>query len=264
MRMMRQLGWAALALGLALLWPALARASLLTASYYSVPNNNAQDPDFQGAVTGLVQGEVQSQLGPDGLPVVTSLGAQNIKMVNSQGEILWWTPSTTYGIQFVGQANTSLPINDPYMYVSNVPNNFSNSNANDNTQFLTAHFQGTFSTTLSGTYSLNSDSDDDTWVFIDGILVVDNGGVHGATDVITNFTLSAGAHTIDIFYADQHTTGAVFDLNSFTGPDGNPVNLNPVAPEPASLTMLGLGALGLMGYGWRRKRKAARVPVAAG
>jgi PEP-CTERM motif len=28
-------------------------------------------------------------------------------------------------------------------------------------------------------------------------------------------------------------------------------------PEPASLTMLGLGALGLMGYGWRRKRKAA-------
>jgi hypothetical protein len=26
------------------------------------------------------------------------------------------------------------------------------------------------------------------------------------------------------------------------------------APEPASLTLLGVGAAGLLGYGWRRKR----------
>jgi hypothetical protein len=29
------------------------------------------------------------------------------------------------------------------------------------------------------------------------------------------------------------------------------------APEPASLTLLGLGALGLLGYGWRRRQQAA-------
>jgi hypothetical protein len=28
-------------------------------------------------------------------------------------------------------------------------------------------------------------------------------------------------------------------------------------PEPASLTLLGLGALGLLGYGWRRQQQAA-------
>jgi hypothetical protein len=28
-------------------------------------------------------------------------------------------------------------------------------------------------------------------------------------------------------------------------------------PEPASLTLLGIGALGLLGYGWRKRRQAA-------
>jgi len=28
-------------------------------------------------------------------------------------------------------------------------------------------------------------------------------------------------------------------------------------PEPSSITLLGLGSLGLLGYGWRRRRQSA-------
>ena len=53
------------------------------------------------------------------------------------------------------------------------------------------------------------------------------------------------------------TTAGAFVLNStgtatFTaGPAAT------AAPEPASLTLLGIGALGLLGYGWRRWRQVA-------
>jgi hypothetical protein len=37
--------------------------------------------------------------------------------------------------------------------------------------------------------------------------------------------------------------------------NGVPVPAPTVAPEPASLTLLGIGSLGLLGYGWRRRKQ---------
>jgi len=52
------------------------RADEITGYFYSVPNNHAQDPDFQGGIDGgTVTGLVQNTLGPDGLPVVSAKGA---------------------------------------------------------------------------------------------------------------------------------------------------------------------------------------------
>ncbi len=47
--------------------------------------------------------------------------------------------------------------------------------------------------------------------------------------------------------------GTVFE----NGP--NPVNLafQRAVPEPSSVALLGIGALGLVGYGWRRRRRTA-------
>ncbi len=56
------------------------------------------------------------------------------------------------------------------------------------------------------------------------------------------------------------TTGAFIDM--FVGSDLNfPVDLlfspSSIIPEPSSITLLITGASGLIGYGWRRKRKMA-------
>jgi threonine dehydrogenase-like Zn-dependent dehydrogenase len=45
----------------------------------------------------------------------------------------------------------------------------------------------------------------------------------------------------------NHTVWAVVDHNSDFG----------VVPEPSTLALLGAGAIGLAGYAWRRRKRAA-------
>ena len=50
------------------------------------------------------------------------------------------------------------------------------------------------------------------------------------------------------------------DSNGFgpyVGPTFEEVGPATAVPAPASLTLLGIGAVGLLGYGWRRRRQAA-------
>jgi hypothetical protein len=66
---------------------------------------------------------------------------------------------------------------------------------------------------------------------------------------------------------EQHILHFGGVTNDFFDPDGNLIAPSfteditdrvTAIPEPASLTLLGLGALGLIGYAWRQKRVAGR------
>ena len=89
---------------------------------------------------------------------------------------------------------------------------------------------------------------------MDGTLFGQNPGVHGVTDVdFTSPTLSAGSHSIDVFYADRENTGAFLSLNLLsTGVIVTP----PAVPEPATWAMMLVG-MGAIGFAARRRRNVS-------
>jgi fibro-slime domain-containing protein len=185
--------------------------SSLIGYYYELPENH---PDVNKNIDNkIVPGLVETKLGPDGLPVATSfartakIDSGPISDVNAAGEIMWWSAASMHGVKVDKTGIDKLPLDNRAMYPT--------SYTNDNKYFRTARWHGTFTLAKAADFTMSLGSDDDSWVFIDGTLAVDNGGVkayHLAPFVVRK--LSIGVHTIDIFYADRHSTQAQIYFNT--------------------------------------------------
>jgi fibro-slime domain-containing protein len=218
--------------------------------------------DFEGAISGYAPGMVSSTLGPGGLP--TYVAAAPYGATNATNFAKWYadTPGTNTPIATSLTLTETAPGTGIFTYANNAffpidGQGFGDQGQPHNYHF-TMHLEGQVSFADPGSTAQNFSftGDDDLWIYIDGKLVMDLGGVHGAlTSTITNadlvnlFGLTHGTvYDIDIFFAERHTTASNFAITTsfLLAP---PVQI----PEPGPLALMAAGLVG--GVLLRRRRR---------
>lgn len=214
-------------------------AGTMTGNYFTV----LSDPDFnQHQLTSLT---VQAQLGPNGLPVFSS-GSVPVNDLTADNEITWWSPSLNSNVLVspIPSGVVSLPL-DTTMYAP-APGIGTGPSPN-NLGFLTAHFTATILSASPTLYAFLG-ADDDSFLYIDGQLVSQIGGVHNFAYAPVASFASSGSHTLDLFYADrEQTEGRLFFALSDTP--------TLVIPEPGTVALL---AISLIGFAFSGRRILGR------
>jgi len=158
--------------------PFAASAGTITMSvtYYTIAET---DRDMGHLAYGTFSNEVQSTLGPDGLPVLNTAAHgcisdcfTNVPFptdLTASGEITWWSPSLNNGgsggVSDVVQTGTG-SITLPYLNTTFFPP--TGTGPNDTSGFQAAVFSTTLNVPSAEAIAFNLGSDDDAFVYLDG------------------------------------------------------------------------------------------------
>lgn len=221
-------------------------ASSLSVEYFSV---SYDDPDFDSQCCSSPADMVAGSLGPNGLPVLgegyNDSAAFPISDLSADREITWWSPTRNANVAATGTATVTMPFENYAMYAPNA------TGSDDGAAFLTAVFRGNFELTAPAAVTFTLGSDDDAFFYVDGDLVVQNGGVHALDAApVTTEVLAEGTHTLALFYADRYATGA----SLYFSIDTEDVTVTPEVPEPSEWMLLG-GGLAFLSLAVSRTRR---------
>jgi fibro-slime domain-containing protein len=179
-------------------------------------------PDFGGDITNLQKGLVADTLGTDGKPVLGPNYKKGfIQSIDSFHQWYNTVPGVNqaFALELYLQPNANKYSFESHSFFPLDGSGFGNEGQNHNFSFT---FELHTRFLYKGGEAFQFSGDDDLWVFINGKLAIDLGGVHAASTQNINLDTAAqrlgitpnNEYALDFFQAERHATQSNFQIDT--------------------------------------------------